>query len=117
MPDFESGDRRIFERFRSRFSLKYINLNSSKEGLGHTNDVCANGLCINVQEKLSNHNLLEIWLLLPNRNQPLYTRAEVIWSAMTGRKDYTVGLKLEKPDLMELSRVLKVTSALPDNHP
>lgn len=113
MQDFENNDRRIFERFPSRFSLKYINLNSNKEGLGHTNDVCANGLCINVPEELSSHNLLEIWLLLPNRNQPLYTRAEVIWSAMTRGKNYKVGLKLEKPDLMELSRVLKVTNTPP----
>ncbi len=116
MPDFENNDRRIFERFRSRFSLKYINLNSNKEGHGQTNDVSANGICINAQEELLAHNLLEIWLLLPNRNQPLYTRAEVIWSSMLERNNYKVGLKLEKPDLMELSRVLKVTNTLPDNH-
>lgn len=110
MQDFKDSDRRVFERFLARLALKYINLHSNKEGQAHTTDVCANGICINANEEFPRSTPLEMWLRIPNRIQPIYTRAEVIWSSMAGENNYKVGLKLERPDLMELARVLKIVN-------
>jgi len=109
-------DRRTFERFPAKLPLTYVDLNSNKEGHAHTVDISANGIGLLTCRELSEHTPLDIWLIIPDNGDPLYTRGEVVWSSRVEENTYRVGVKLEKPDFMGLSRVLRITGTNQDNH-
>jgi c-di-GMP-binding flagellar brake protein YcgR len=106
MQNFE--DRRIFQRFSVKLPLRCLNLNSGKEFAAQTNDISANGIGLVTEENLPAESPLEMWLAIPDKCQPLYARAEVVWSNMMETNKYRVGVRLEKTDLMGLSRVLRI---------
>jgi len=100
-------DRRIFARFPTEFPLKFLDLNRGKEGQAQTQDISAKGIGFLTNEELSPHAPLEMWLDIPDKGEPLYTRGEVIWSKSQGVDEYRVGVNLERADLMGISRVLR----------
>jgi c-di-GMP-binding flagellar brake protein YcgR len=102
------SDKRVFERFSVKLPLRCLSRNSSREFPAQTNDISANGIGLVTEENLSAQTPLEMWLAIPDKGQPLYTRAEVIWSNMLETNKYRVGVRLEKADLMGLSRVLRI---------
>jgi len=73
-------DRRIFDRFPAQFGLKYLDLNTNREGSGRTQDISARGIGMVVNEALAAHTPLELWVSLPDRGDPFYARGEVAWS-------------------------------------
>lgn len=101
-------DHRIFDRFVAKFPLKLINLRENKECEAQVEDISAKGVGFTVKEKLQPRTPLEMWLKIPDRGEPLYTRGEVVWSMMVEPDKYRVGVNLEKADLMGLSRVLRL---------
>lgn len=101
-------DRRIFDRFSAKFPVKLINLWENSEQEGMADDVSAKGIGFSVREELKPKTPLEMWLNIPDRGEPLYTRGEVVWSTMVEPNNFKVGVNLEKADLMGLSRVLRV---------
>lgn len=109
MQNSEITDRRIFERIPITLPLRFLDLNSNKEGLVKTQDISAKGLGLLADEELSPQTPLEMWLKIPDQGESLYIRGNVVWSAMVGSNKYRVGVDLEKADLMGLSRVLRIT--------
>lgn len=101
-------DRRIFARFAVEFPLRFFNLKENKEGVAQTQDVSAKGIGLMVNANLTPNTPLEMWLDIPDKGEPLYTRGEVVWSKMVESNKYRVGIDLEKADLMGLSRILRV---------
>ncbi len=106
MQSFE--DQRIFARFSARLPLRFLDTDSNMEGGAETYDVSAKGLGLVINEQLKPHTSLEMWLHIPDKGEPLYTRGEVVWSRMVESNKYQIGVNLEKADLMGLSRVLRV---------
>lgn len=104
----EMEDRRIFARFPAAFSLRFLDLNKNWEGLAQTSDISAKGIGIELNEQLVPRTSLELWLNIPDRFGPLYTRGKIIWSKMVKPSKYKAGIELEKADLMGLSRVLRI---------
>lgn len=100
-------DKRIFARFGVNYALKFLDLNNNKEGVAQTQDVSAKGIGIETTEALSPRTALEMWLQVPDKGQPFYTRGEVIWSKMIGPNKYRSGVELERADLMGMSRVFR----------
>lgn len=103
-----SKDHRIFERFKAGFPVRFIDLKRNKEGQAKVRDVSAKGLGIVVNDELSPHTPLEIWLDIPDRGEPLYTRGEVVWSKLTEPGQWCAGIDLEKADLMGMARALRI---------
>lgn len=101
-------DNRIFERFKARFPLRFLNLSDNREGQGSTQDISAKGVGIVTKEQLRPNTPLEMWLEIPDRGEPLYMRGEVVWSISQGLDEYRTGINLEKADLMGLSRALRI---------
>lgn len=99
-------DRRVFVRFPIEFSLKFLNLWEAKEGYAVTQDISAKGISILTAEQLPLYAGLEMWLKVPDKLQPLYTRGEVVWANKVSVDKYRVGINLEKADLMGISRIL-----------
>lgn len=107
MPEENLEDRRIFERFLISLPIKYLNLHSNREGQGQTKDICAKGVGLVTNERLQPRTAVELWLHCPDKGEPLYTRAEVVWSDQVSFSEYRAGLNLDKANLMGLSRVLR----------
>lgn len=108
MPEEKFEDRRIFERFPAKLGVRFLDLNSNQEGRAQMYDFSAKGTGIVTKEKLTAQTPLELWLDIPDKGEPLYTRGEVVWSKVQENNDWRVGINLEKADLMGLSRVLRV---------
>ncbi len=100
-------DRRIFQRFRVKYPLRFLEMESGKEGIASTSDISARGMNITTAEQLSAAMTLEMWLTVPDRGEPLYTRGEVVWSKPLSESEYQVGINLEKAELMALARLLR----------
>jgi hypothetical protein len=102
-----SKDQRIFERFRARLPLRFIDLKGNKEGQAEVRDISAKGLGILAKNELPPQTPLEMWLDIPDRGEPFYTRGEVVWSKLSEPGQWRVGVNLEKADLMGMSRILR----------
>ena len=100
-------DRRVFQRFSIRFPLRFLDMKNSREGNGESLDISAKGIGLITNMALQPKAPLEIWLSIPDRGEPLYTRGEVVWSKPESAAEYRVGVNLEKADLMSLSRILR----------
>lgn len=105
--DEEMQDRRIFARFPTEIPLRVLDMNRGREGQAQTQDISAKGIGLLTNEELSPHTPLEMWLEIPDKGEPLYTRGEVVWSKSQGADEYRVGVDLERADLMGISRVLR----------
>ncbi|MFC1674979.1 PilZ domain-containing protein [Candidatus Omnitrophota bacterium] len=100
-------DRRVFERIPASIPVKILDLNSNQEGVALTEDISAKGLGFSTNLALQPSSNLELWLEIPDKGDPLYTRGNVVWSQPQGEAEYRAGIELEGADLMGLSRVLR----------
>lgn len=103
----ESEDKRIFARFPVKLSMRFLDLLSNREVQAQATDVSAKGIGFVAATELKPLTPLELWLKVPDKGNPLYTRGEVIWSEMIGPDQYRTGVNLERADLMGISRVLR----------
>jgi hypothetical protein len=103
-------DRRVFERFSVEFPMRYLDLTSGREGQARTCDISAKGVGLVADRELATRTPVEVWLQIPDRGEPLYTRGEIAWARKTEANVWRAGINLEKADLMGLSRVLREPS-------
>jgi hypothetical protein len=61
--------------------------------------------------------MLDIQLEVSGQSDPLCTRGEVIWIARVKFNKYRAGVRLEKPELMAISRVLDAVKTKQNPHP
>jgi hypothetical protein len=111
MQDINSSDRRVFARFPIQLPLRFIDLVSNKEGQAKAQDISAKGIGFLADEELKPLTPVEMWLEVPDKGAPLYTRGEVVWSQMVAPNQYKTGVNLERADLMGISRVLRSVHA------
>ena len=102
------SDKRVFERFSVNMPVRFLDSNSNQESSAQTQDISAKGVGLVTKEKLPENAALEMWLEIPDKGEPLYTRGQVAWSRSTGINEYRSGINLERADLMGFSRVLRL---------
>jgi hypothetical protein len=107
MQYIESEDKRVFGRFPVNLSMRFIDLLTDREGQAQAKDLSAKGVGFMAKEPLKPFTPMEMWLDVPDRGGPLYTRGEVVWSERVGPNLYKTGINLEKADLMGMSRILR----------
>jgi hypothetical protein len=100
-------DKRVFQRFAVKFPVRFLDLASGRENVALTQDISAKGIGLTTKEELKPRASVEIWLEVPDKGEPIYTRGEVIWATPVEAGEYRVGVNLEKADLMGLSRILR----------
>lgn len=110
-------DRRIFARLPATVPLGHFNTNTKRKGAGTTCDLSANGIGLFTGNKLQIYTMLDIWLDVPGQSEPLCTRGEVVWIARVKFNKYRAGVRLEKPELMAISRVLDAVKTKQNTHP
>jgi PilZ domain len=101
-------DRRIFQRFGVRLPAKLLDLNSGNEVTAETYDISAKGIGLALNQELAVNTPLEAWIQIPDKGEPLYTRGIAVWSKQESENEYRVGMDLERADLMNFSRILRV---------
>lgn len=101
-------DRRLFERFTAQFPIRFLAPDSNAEHQALTCDISAKGIGFISNEGLVAGTQLEMWIQIPDKGEPLYTRGQVVWSKISEPERYKTGVDLEKADLMGLSRCLRV---------
>jgi len=100
-------DRRVFARIAARFPLRFLDPRSGRDGEAETVDFSANGVGFVTGKSILAKTPLELWLNIPDKHDPFYTRAEVVWSeSLSGAEKYRVGVRLERAELMGLARIL-----------
>lgn len=102
-------DRRVFERFQVTLPARFIDLRKNLEGTAYTQDVSAKGLNIVAMDEMMPFSPVEVWLDIPDKGEPLYTRGEVVWSHRTDAGNWRIGINLERADLMGMSRILRTS--------
>lgn len=108
MQNLEVRDKRIFERMPVEFPLKYLEFNTNQEAEAQTINVSAGGMSLVANKELPRHTPIDIWLIIPDNGEPLYTKGEVIWSKRVEANRYRVGIELKRADFMGLSRVSRI---------
>jgi len=102
-------DRRIFTRISVNFQLKFLDLETGKEGEAQTIDISANGVGFVTKDILRERTPIEMWLIIPDHHEPFYTQGEVVWSSSLGEDGLQrVGVHLEKEDFIGIARALWV---------
>jgi hypothetical protein len=100
-------DRRIFQRFSVERPVRFLDMDSGSEGKAMTLDISAKGIGLVSSSELKPRAALEMWLEVADKEEPIYTRGEVVWSRKTESGNFTAGINLEKANLMDLSRLLR----------
>ncbi len=100
-------DRRVYTRINMKIHLKFLDLNKGSEGEADTVDISANGVGFVTREILSTNTPLDMWLIIPDHHEPLYTKGEVIWAKpLEDGQQQRVGVRLAKEDFLGLARTL-----------
>lgn len=107
MEEYVHEDRRIFERFPAKLSVRYSE-GLDKEYQAQTYNISARGLCLVVSDSLPANTRVDLWLQIRDKGEPLNIKGVVIWSKEAQFNRYRIGIRLDESDLMGLSRVLRV---------
>ena len=107
MENAEFEDRRLFERIPIKLTLRFLAPRSNKAGLAQVQNTSAQGIGLLTEKELLPRTLLEMWLYIPDKGEPLYARGEVTWSKMVEPNRFKTGVCFQKVDLMGISRALK----------
>ena len=100
-------DRRVFERISVRLPVRLIDLINNQEIAADTLDVSAKGLGIVSNQALNAGDALELWLSMPDRKEPFYTRGSVVWTQPQETGNYRAGICLDRAEFMGMARVFK----------
>lgn len=111
MQNQEFEDKRVFARLPVNLSVRYLDLSSNTEGEAQTQDISAKGIGLAVDRPIAPNSSLEMWLRVPDKGEPFYTRGEVVWSSGDDGEKYRAGVNLERADLMGISRVLRTVKS------
>lgn len=104
-------DRRAFERFIVRLTVKLKPAGEEQATTAYTHDICAKGIGLISQQQLNRHTPLELWLDIPDCGEPLYMKGEVVWSEPIESNGWKVGISLEQADLMGISRIFRARNS------
>ena len=102
-------ERRMFARFNVEFPVKFLDLNTNKEGTGKVINISAGGGgMIATKEDLQPSTPLEMQFFIPDDKDPLRASGKVIWSKLTEPDVYTAGVQFNKVDFMGIARALRL---------
>ncbi len=100
-------DRRVFARIRVKIPLKFSSPSIGVEGEAETMDISANGVGFLTKTDIPMHAPIEMWLQIPDHQEPVHIIGHVVWSCSTPDKEKKrIGVELEEERLITLARAL-----------
>lgn len=107
IPQVETDDRRVFDRFTARFPVKF---KDGREDFGQgvfLRDASAQGVRLVSRQKLFLHDDVSLLVSLPDGHNPLNLNGQVMWSKTKSPGVWEVGVKFHKIKLMSIQRLFK----------
>jgi len=105
--------RRLFERFSSRFPVKFKDTRHSFGTDVHLRNVSAEGAKIVSRERLYLNDSVSLEVALPDGKDPMTMRGEVVWAKKQDSEAWDVGLKFYKVVFMNMWRIHKSSQTSP----
>ena len=100
-------DRRDFARFSVDLRVQFLDTMNNKKGEAQTKDISAKGIGIFTNENLTPKTEIEMWVEIPDKEEPLYIIGKVVWSIEVQDNKYRVGISLDRADLVSVSYILR----------
>jgi len=98
-------NRRLYERFQSRFPVKFKDTRNDFGTDVLLRDFSAEGAKITTREQLYLNDSVSLEVKLSDGKKPMIIRGEVIWTTKQNVEMWDVGLKFHKVVLMDLWRI------------
>ena len=102
-----SEDNRLFERFPARFPAKFKDARDGFGSILNLRDASAFGARISSKEKLFKSDIITIEVRISDGHAPMVLKGEVVWTKSKDLNLWDVGIKLNKIDLLMMSRLYK----------
>jgi len=106
-------NRRSYERFQSRFPVKFKDTRDDFGSNVHLRNVSAEGTKITTREQLYLNDSVCMEVELPDGKSPMIMRGVVIWVKKLDAEIWDVGIKFHKVVFMNLWRIHKFTEIDP----
>lgn len=104
-PEFLEKKRRLFERFSSRFPVKFKDTRHDCSTDIFLRNVSAEGAKIVTRERLYLNDSVSLEVELPDGKDPMTMRGRVVWAKKQDVEVWDVGLKFHKVVFMDLWRI------------
>jgi Tfp pilus assembly protein PilZ len=102
------NERRIFDRFQTRFPTKFKDTRGDFGNDVFLRDASANGVNILTKERLFFNDHIALEVELPDGNDPLVLSGRVMWSKPVNESSmWDIGLEFDEVDLMKMQRIFK----------
>jgi len=98
-------NRRLYERFQSRFPVKFKDTRNDFGTDVHLRNVSAEGAQIATHDKLYFNDNVSLEVELLDGKKPMTIRGEVVWTNKYNAEIWDVGLKFHKVVFMDLWRI------------
>lgn len=100
-------DRRVFARIKVKIPMKFLSHEAGIEGEAETVDISANGVGFVTNKEIPMHAPIEMWLEIPDHQEPVHILGHVVWSyVVPDKKESRIGVELEEERLIALARAL-----------
>lgn len=113
LPSSINENRRSYERFQSRFPVKFKDTRDNFGSNVHLRNVSAEGAKITTREQLYLNDSICMEVELPDGKSPMIMRAVVVWTNKLDAQIWDVGIKFHKVVFMNLWRIHKFTEIDP----
>jgi len=103
-------DRRLFERFPSRFPVKYEYEDKDYGASVYLRDASAGGFKLTSRQRLFLDDGVSLEIKLPDASRPLRLNGRVVWIRLSGPDLWDAGVAFHKVDFMRIQRMYKFVS-------
>jgi len=107
--------KRLFDRFPSRFPVKFKDARNDFGTDVYLRDASAGGVHITTEERLYLNDNVTLDVELSGDKGVATVRGEVVWVKRKDAKMWDVGLKFHKIVLMDMWRIYKITEDTPSS--
>ena len=105
------NERRIFDRFSSRFPAKIKDSRSQYGEHIYLRDASAEGAKLTVTERMYLNDSVILEVRLPDKDHPMTIRGQVVWTKHVNPNIWDVGLRFHNVDLVHMSRLYEVVES------
>ena len=100
-------DRRLYPRFEVDISSDSLDIQTGLDIHGNTHDISSRGIGLVITKEVVLGARFVICLSVPQDQEEIRVRGEVVWVKKFGTNIYRVGLSLERVELKPIPIVLK----------
>ena len=105
-------DKRVFERFKARFPVKFKHSDDDFGKDVFLRDASAEGLRFTTTHRMFINDCISLTVQLPDGSSPLALSGRVVWTQARTSTLWDVGLKFHRTQLMEMRRIYTLVAPL-----